>query len=146
MRCTPVRYTPMRCTPVRCTPIRCTPDDVHAREVHAYEVHTREMHAHKMHACEMHACEVYAYEFTGTYLTRIPMCHHHPPFVQIHFNLQGCSRNGQTPPRRMERDGRRCTRVPLGSSTEVCTEGNMKKRKCCLTLNGAGNLELGIVS
>ena len=47
-----------------------------------------------------------------------------PPFVQI---LQGCSRKGRTPPRRMEGDGRRCTHVPLGPSTKVRMEREHEK-------------------
>jgi len=55
--------------------------------------------------------------FSPTYQSQ-----HHRPFRSDLFNLQGCSRKGQTLRRRMEGDGRRCTRVPLKSSTKVRME------------------------
>src|SRR5271170_2949673 len=56
-----------------------------------------------------------------------------PPFVQILFNLQGCSRKGRMPPRRMEGDGRRCTYVPLGSSTKARIIISLGSRDPCFS-------------
>jgi hypothetical protein len=74
---------------------------------------------------------------------RIPMCHHHP---LLSFRSTSIFKAAQERGKR-RREGWKGTDgaalVSLSGPLEVRMEGEHEKRKCCLTLNGAGNLQLG---
>jgi hypothetical protein len=64
------------------------------------------------------------------FFPRVPSCHHHHVLSFRSTSIfKATQERGKRRREGWEGDGRRCTRVPLGSSTEVCLEGEHEKEE-----------------
>jgi len=83
------------------------------------------------------------------FFPRVPSCHHHHLLSFRSTSIfKATQERGKRRREGWEGDGRRCTRVPLGSSTEVCLEGEHEKEEMLFDYEwgwkfGTGEVDVG---